>query len=80
MVDAWVFVLLFSGFCIFEIGHKCILLNKRDNKKDNEIFPNLGKSGFYDYSMFLHLFHVYCFFPKSMIEEAYAGLGRNERI
>lgn len=43
MVDTWVFVLLFSDFCIFEIVHKCILLNQ----KDNEFFPYLGKSVFY---------------------------------
>lgn len=36
------------------------------------------KTGFYNYSLFLHWPIMYCFFPKSVIEEACLGLGRKE--
>ena len=38
------------AFCMFEIFHKCIILNK----EDNENFHNPGKTGLCNYSVFWH--------------------------
>lgn len=66
--------IILSAFCMFEIFHKWIILNK----EDNEILPNLSKTGLCHNSTFWHLLTC-VLFPKSVIEEACVGLGRNER-